>query len=61
MDNMIVFIFINNEIYDSKNDILRYSLIIFKLGMMLEVYCICKIVFINYVNIYIRLFVDFIK
>lgn len=58
---MTVFIFINNEIHDSKNDILRHSPITLKLGMMSEVHCTCKIALIDYANTHIRSFVDFIK
>lgn len=58
---MTVFIFINNEIHDSKNDILRQSSITLKLGMMSEVHCTCTVALIDYANTDIRSFVDFIK
>lgn len=58
---MTVFIFINNEIHDSKNDILRHSPITLKLGMMSQVHCTCTVALTDYANTHIRSFVDFIK
>lgn len=61
MENMTVFIFINIVIHDGKNDILRQSSIILKLGMMSQVHCTCTVALIDYANTDIRSFVDFIK